>query len=49
MGPQVVINESWYKKIAESKGNKRARIAVARKLAVLLHSLWLNKTEFRWA
>ena len=35
--------------IAEAKGNKRARIAVARKLAVLLHSLWLNETEFRWA
>lgn len=38
----------WGKKIAEAKGNKRARTAVARKLAVLLHSLWLNETEFRW-
>jgi transposase len=36
------------KHIAEAKGNKRARIAVARKLAVLLHRLWLNETEFRW-
>lgn len=41
--------QQWGQKIAESKGNKRARIAVARKLAVLLHSLWLNETEFRWA
>ena len=40
---------AWGKWIAEAKGNKRARIAVARKLAVLLHSLWLNETEFRWA
>lgn len=40
--------QQWGKRIAESKGNKRARIAVARKLAVLLHSLWLNETEFRW-
>jgi transposase len=40
--------QQWGQRIAESKGNKRARIAVARKLAVLLHSLWLNETEFRW-
>lgn len=40
---------TWCKHIAETKGNKRARTAVARKLAVLLHSLWLNETEFRWA
>jgi transposase len=41
--------QQWGLRIAEVKGNKRARIAVARKLAVLLHSLWLNETEFRWA
>jgi transposase len=41
--------QEWDKRLAETKGNKRARIAVARKSAVLLHSLWLNETEFRWA
>ena len=41
--------QQWGQRIAEAKGNKRARIAVARKLAVLLHSLWVNETEFRWA
>ena len=41
--------QQWGQRIAEAKGNMRARIAVARKLAVLLHSLWLNETEFRWA
>lgn len=41
--------QEWGKRIAETKGNQRARTAVARKLAVLLHSLWLNETEFRWA
>lgn len=40
--------QSWGKKIAEAKGPKRAKVAVARKLATLLHSLWLNETEFRW-
>ena len=42
------VLQEWGKRIAETKGNKRARTAVARKLAVLLHSLWLNETEFRW-
>lgn len=41
--------QQWGRRIAETKGGKRARTAVARKLAVLLHSLWLNETEFRWA
>lgn len=39
----------WGKRIEEAKGTKRARTAVARKLAILLHSLWLHETEFRWA
>jgi hypothetical protein len=39
----------WGRKLAEAKGPKRAKVAVARKLATLLHSLWLNETEFRWA
>ena len=38
----------WGQRIAEAKGNMRARIAVARRLVVLLHRLWLNETEFRW-
>ena len=41
--------QEWGKRIEETKGTKRARTAVARKLAILLHSLWLNETEFRWA
>lgn len=41
--------QQWGQAIAATKGGKRARTAVARKLAVLLHTLWLNETEFRWA
>jgi transposase len=41
--------QQWGLSLAETKGPKRARTAVARKLAVLLHSLWLNEAEFRWA
>jgi transposase len=41
--------QEWGRRMSETKGTRRARTAVARKLAVLLHSLWLNETEFRWA
>jgi len=38
----------WGLKLAEAKGLKRARVAVARKLAALLHSIWRSQTVFRW-
>lgn len=34
------------KKLADAKGHKRARVAVARKLANLLHRLWQTETDF---
>jgi transposase len=40
--------QTWGKKIAETKGPKRARVAVARKLAILLHKLWQSQSEFCW-
>lgn len=40
--------QTWGRKLAETKGHKRARIAVARKLATLLHRLWQSETEFCW-
>lgn len=39
----------WGLALAESKGAKRARVAVARKLAALLHTLWRTETGFSWA
>ena len=39
----------WGLALAATKGPKRARVAVARKLAVLLHTLWRTETSFRWA
>jgi transposase len=41
--------QTWGKALVMSKGAKRARVAVARKLAVLLHRLWQSDTSFRWA
>lgn len=39
----------WGQDMAAAKGAKRARVAVARKLAALLHTLWRSETSFRWA
>jgi len=40
--------QAWGKALAETRGPKRARVAVARKLAILLHRLWRSETEFCW-
>ena len=40
---------SWGLAIAQRSGFKKAKVAVARKLAVLLHRLWYDGTEFRWS
>lgn len=41
--------QAWGHRLAETKGPKRAKVAVARKLAALLHRLWLSDTDFCWA
>lgn len=39
---------AWGMKIAKNRGMARAKVAVARKLAVILHGMWRDGTEFRW-
>jgi transposase len=34
--------------VAKRRGMKRAKVALARKLAVVLHRMWVDLTEFRW-
>ena len=34
--------------VAKRRGMARARVAVARKLAVILHRMWADASEFRW-
>jgi len=41
--------QQWGKALAATKGPKRARVAVARKLAILLHRLWQSGASYRWA
>ena len=39
---------AWGMTIAKRREMARARVAVARKLAVILHRIWADGTEFRW-
>jgi hypothetical protein len=32
----------------KTKGHRRATVAVTRKLALILHQMWLNGTDFRY-
>jgi transposase len=41
--------KAWGMKLAKTRGHKRAVIAVARKLAVILHRMWIDETQFRWS
>jgi transposase len=39
---------AWGIKIAKRRGYQVARIAVARKLAIILHRMWIDERDFRW-
>src|SRR5918994_6601484 len=41
--------KAWGLRLAKACGFKKARVAVARKLAVILHAMWKTNTEFRWS
>jgi hypothetical protein len=34
--------------VAKRRGMRRAKVALARKLAVILHRIWVDGTTFRW-
>jgi transposase len=38
--------KSWGTKLAKRAGFKKARVALARKMAVVLHRMWLDETDF---
>ena len=40
--------KAWGVRLAKRVGMKKARVAVARKLAVVLHCIWVDGTEFEW-
>src|SRR3974390_3720328 len=40
--------KAWAMKIARNRGKKKAIVALARRLAVIMHRIWVDGTEFRW-
>jgi transposase len=40
--------KAWAMKIARQRGLKKAIVALARRLAVIMHRIWIDGTEFRW-
>lgn len=41
--------KAWGLRVAKRRGIHKAAIAVARRLAAILHRMWLDGTEFRWS
>jgi transposase len=43
------VLKAWGMRLAKRIGMRKARVAVARKLAVVLHRMWVDGTDFRWS
>lgn len=41
--------KAWGLRVAQRRGIRRAIVAVARRLAVVLHRMWVDGSEFRWS
>lgn len=40
--------KAWAVNIAKRRGQQKAIVALARRLAVIMHRMWIDGTEFRW-
>jgi transposase len=40
--------KAWAMQIARHRGMKKAIVALARRLAVIMHRIWVDGTDFRW-
>ena len=47
--PQWCTLKAWGHRLWKRIGFKKAKIAVARKLAVILHRMWRDGTDFQWS
>jgi transposase len=43
------VLKAWGMRIAKRSGLRKAKVAVARKLAVILHRMWVDGTAFKWS
>ena len=41
--------KAWAMQVAKRRGTARAKVALARRLGVILHRMWMDGTEFRWS
>ena len=47
--PKWSALKAWGTRLANRNGLRKAKVAVARKLAVILHRMWIDGTEFNWS
>jgi transposase len=47
--PKWSALKAWGTRLAKHNGLRKAKVAVARKLAVILHRMWIDGTEFNWS
>lgn len=40
--------KAWAMNVAKRRGMRKAIVALARRLAVIMHRMWVDGTEFRW-
>ena len=40
--------KAWAMQVARRRGIKKAIVALARRLAVIMRRIWVDGTEFRW-
>ena len=45
----MVSAEGLGHEATKRNGLRKAKVAVARKLAVILHRMWIDGTEFNWS
>jgi transposase len=41
--------KAWGLRLTKRSGLRKAKVAIARKLAVILHRMWMDGTDFRWS
>jgi transposase len=47
--PKWSALKAWGLRLAKRNGLRKAKVAVARKLAVILHRMWIDGIEFTWS
>jgi transposase len=47
--PKWSALKAWGMRLAKRNGPRKAKVAVARKFAVILHRMWVDGTEFSWS